>query len=42
VRLTTSRSNHKVEIVSAGILRTARKIMEGELFVPAGIWPVSA
>lgn len=28
------------ELNSAGLLRTARKLFSGEIFVPAGVWPV--
>jgi 2-methylaconitate cis-trans-isomerase PrpF len=24
---------------SAGVLRTARKLFSGDLFIPAGVWP---
>ena len=31
-----------VAVRSAGTLRTARKLMRGEVYVPAGLWPLAA
>jgi hypothetical protein len=28
-----------MKVERAGILRTARKIMQGEVFVPENVWP---
>ena len=32
------RMDNGFEIISAGLLRTARKLAEGKLFVPAAVW----
>ncbi len=39
VRLATSDEGGALTIESAGIVRTARKIFEGEVLVPASVWP---
>ena len=39
VRLETAGSGTDIEVRRAGIVRTARKIMDGQLFVPARLWP---
>jgi 2-methylaconitate cis-trans-isomerase PrpF len=31
--------NDTVEVLGGGTLRTARKLMSGEVFIPARIWP---
>jgi 4-oxalomesaconate tautomerase len=38
VRLATSGRGADLQVVSAGVLRTARKLMSGEVFVPARLW----
>jgi 2-methylaconitate cis-trans-isomerase PrpF len=38
VRLETSGRGADLQVVSAGVLRTARKLMSGEVFVPARLW----
>jgi 2-methylaconitate cis-trans-isomerase PrpF len=40
VRLETRGSGTHLRILRAGVVRTARKIMDGELFVPASVWPL--
>ena len=32
------RMDNGFEVVSAGLLRTARKLAEGKLFVPSDVW----
>lgn len=32
-------SNNGFELISAGLLRTARKLAEGQIYVPARVWP---
>ncbi len=39
VRLETAGHGAKLEVLHAGVMRTARKIMDGRLFVPASVWP---
>ena len=39
VELETAGSGKDLDVLSAGIVRTARKIMDGHLFVPADVWP---
>ena len=39
VTLRTSGESDALTIESAGVVRTARKIFDGEVMVPAGIWP---
>ena len=39
VRLETSGSGANVQVERAGVVRTARKIMDGQVFVPASLWP---
>ncbi len=39
VELETAGSGKNLDVLSAGIVRTARKIMDGQLFVPADVWP---
>ena len=39
VRLETAGGGTDTRIVRAGVVRTARKIMDGEVFVPARLWP---
>lgn len=36
--MTTRRTDAGVEIVAGGVIRTARKLMAGEVFVPAAAW----
>jgi 4-oxalomesaconate tautomerase len=38
VRLHTEGRGLSMQVVSAGVVRTARKLMTGEVFVPAGLW----
>jgi 2-methylaconitate cis-trans-isomerase PrpF len=38
VRLEVRRGEHGPDVVSAGVVRTARKILDGAVFVPARIW----
>ena len=42
VHLEISGSDKNTQVQRAGIVRTARKIMDGELFVPANLWPTSS
>ena len=42
LKLEISGSGKDTQVQSAGIVRTARKIMDGELFVPANLWPSSS
>ena len=39
VTLRTSGEGGSLTVESAGVVRTARKIFDGEVLVPAGIWP---
>jgi 2-methylaconitate cis-trans-isomerase PrpF len=39
IRLTLSGRGPGMKVERAGILRTARKIMQGEVFVPESAWP---
>jgi 2-methylaconitate cis-trans-isomerase PrpF len=39
LRLELAGSAAQPDIASAGVVRTARKIMDGNVYVPAGIWP---
>ena len=39
VELETSGAGAELEVLRAGTVRTARKIMAGRLFVPASVWP---
>ncbi len=39
VELETAGSGKDLDVLSAGVVRTARKIMNGRLFVPANVWP---
>ena len=39
VRLETASGGADTRIVRAGVVRTARKIMDGQVFVPARLWP---
>ena len=39
IKLETSGSGADTEVVSAGVVSTARKIMDGQVFVPARLWP---
>jgi len=39
VRLETSGDGANLRVLSAGVVRTARKIMDGTLYVPASTWP---
>ena len=38
VRLRTEGQGPLMQVVSAGLIRTAKKLMAGEVFVPAGRW----
>lgn len=38
VALVTRGGGAALEVVSGGVVRTARKLMAGEVFVPAHIW----
>ena len=39
IDLQTSDSGSNTQVISAGVIRTARKIMEGQVFVPERLWP---
>ena len=39
IDLKTSNSGPNTQVFSAGVIRTARKIMEGQVFVPERLWP---
>jgi len=39
VELETAGEGQNLDVLSAGVVRTARKIMDGRLFVPASVWP---
>jgi 2-methylaconitate cis-trans-isomerase PrpF len=39
VRLETAGSGAAMDVRRAGVVRTARKIMDGRLFVPTSVWP---
>lgn len=39
VQLETSGVGAELQVLRAGVMRTARKIMDGQVFVPASIWP---
>jgi 2-methylaconitate cis-trans-isomerase PrpF len=38
VALVTRGSDAALEVVSGGVIRTARKLMAGEIFIPASVW----
>jgi 4-oxalomesaconate tautomerase len=42
VRLETRGQGPDLQVVSAGLLRTARKLMSGEVFVPPRLWAPTA
>jgi 4-oxalomesaconate tautomerase len=42
VRLETSGHGPGLQVLSAGVVRTARKLMSGEVFVPARLWAPAA
>jgi 4-oxalomesaconate tautomerase len=39
VALETAGNGENLDVLRAGVVRTARKIMDGRLFVPAAVWP---
>ena len=39
VQLETSGAGPELQVLRAGVMRTARKIMDGQVFVPANLWP---
>lgn len=39
IRLQTSGNGAALDVTSAGVVRTARKIMAGSVFVPDSVWP---
>jgi 4-oxalomesaconate tautomerase len=42
VRLETGGHGAALQVISAGLLRTARKLMSGEVYVPASLWATAA
>ena len=39
ILLETSGSDMELDVLRAGVVRTARKIMDGRVCVPASVWP---
>jgi 4-oxalomesaconate tautomerase len=39
VALTTKGRGPDLTVIGGGVIRTARKLMTGEVYVPAGVWP---
>lgn len=39
IRLQTSGTGTDLDVTSAGVVRTARKLMDGRVYVPASVWP---
>ena len=42
VALTTKGRGADLTVIGGGVIRTARKLMAGEVFVPASVWPTRA
>ena len=41
IELETSGTGVKMTVLRAAVVRTARKIMDGQLFVSASVWPAT-